>query len=77
MFNLKALLKFINTNNDGFVQKSEIQQFLGTQKSPSIFNGYLNSISNDVDNNTFINDMLNIMQKAKAENNQNYLAEVL
>ena len=70
MFNLKALLKFINTNNDGFVQKSEIQQFLGTQKSPSIFNGYLNSISNDVDNNTFINDMLNIMQKAKAENNQ-------
>ena len=69
MFNLNALLKFINTNNDGFVQKSEIQEFIGTQKSPSIFSGYLSSISNDVDNNTFLNDMFSIMQRAKKENN--------
>lgn len=70
MFNLNALLKFINVNNDGYIQKSEIQQLLEKQKSPSIFNDYFNSISSDVDNNTFINDMLNIIQKAKAENNQ-------
>ena len=69
MFNLNALLKFINVNNDAYIQKSEIQKFLGTQKSPSIFSDYLNSISNDIDNNTFLKDMFNIMQQAKVKNN--------
>lgn len=70
MFNLNALLKFINTNNDSYVQKSEIEQFVGKQKSPSVFSDYFNSIQNDVDNNTFLNDMFSIIQKAKEENNQ-------
>ena len=64
MFNLNALLKFINVNNDAYIQKSEIQEFLGTQKSPSIFSDYLNSISNDIDNNTFLKDIFNIMQNS-------------
>ena len=70
MFSLKALLKFINTDNDKFVQKSEIQQFLKTQKSSSIFTDYLNSVQEQVDSNTFLDDMFNIMQKAREQNNQ-------
>ncbi len=67
--NLNALLKFIDSSGDGYIQKSEIQQFLGTQKSPSVFNDYFNSVTSDIDKNTFLSDMCNIMQRAK-ENNQ-------
>ncbi len=70
MFNLNALLKFININNDEYVQKTEIEQFIGKQKSPSIFNDYFNSMSKDIDNRTFLNDMTNIMDKAITKNNQ-------
>lgn len=70
MFNLEALLRFINVNGDEVIQKSEVEDFVAKQQSPSIFSNYFNSMSGDVDNYTFIEDMFNIMQKAKAEKNQ-------
>ena len=70
MFNLDALLRFINVNGDEIIQKSEVEDFVAKQQTPSIFSNYFNSMSGDVDNDTFLNDMHNIMQRAKAENNQ-------
>lgn len=70
MFNLDALLRFINVNGDEVIQKSEVEDFVAKQQSPSIFSNYFNSMSGDVDNDTFFKDMYNIMEKAKTEKNQ-------
>ena len=48
MFNLSALIRMINTNNDQYIQKDEIKNFVEKQKSPSVFNEYFASIGSDI-----------------------------
>ena len=44
MFNISALIKLIDTNNDTTIQKSEMNDFLKSQDSqkPSLFTEYFN-----------------------------------
>ena len=67
MFNLSALIRMINTNNDQYIQKDEIKNFVEKQKSPSIFNEYFTSIDKDVDVSEFEKQMDKIANKAKAD----------
>ena len=53
MFNFSAFINFINTNNDEKITQKEIKKFQKTQAEPSIFDGYLNSIKNEVNINEF------------------------
>ena len=50
MFNLTALIKLINTNNDGTIQHQEMNDFMKSQDNsePSIFSDFFNSIKSDV-----------------------------
>lgn len=50
MFNLMALIKLINTNNDSTIQRQEMSDFMQSQDSnkPSIFTEIFNSIKSDV-----------------------------
>ena len=59
MFDLNALMKFINVNNDGCIQKREMTQFSNKIESSSIFSNYFNSITNDTDIASVENDIIN------------------
>lgn len=74
MFNIPALLKFINSNNDKLIQKSEIKDFLETQNSnnPSIFDKYFNTISSDISIEDFKTNMQEIELQARESGNKNY-----
>ena len=49
-FNLNALIKLINKNNDDTIQKTELDQFMKTQNRTkgSVFTNYFSSISSDI-----------------------------
>lgn len=67
MFNLSALIRMINTNNDQYIQKDEIKNFVEKQKSPSVFNEYFASIGTDINISEFSEQMYQIADKAKAD----------
>ena len=67
MFNLSALIRMINTNNDQYIQKDEIKNFVEKQKSPSVFNEYFASIEGNVEISEFGEQMDKIADKAKAD----------
>lgn len=67
MFNLSALIRMINTNNDQYIQKDEIKNFVEKQKSPSVFNEYFASIGSDINISEFSEQMYQIADKAKAD----------
>lgn len=67
MFNLSALIKMINTNNDQYIQKDEIKNFVEKQKSTSVFNEYFASIGSDINISEFSEQMYQIADKAKAD----------
>ena len=70
MFNLNAMLKFINVNNDEVIQKSEISQFVDKLESPSIFGSYFNSITNDTDISTIEKGIMEVIQQINSENKE-------
>ena len=67
MFNLSAFIRMINTNNDQYIQKDEIKNFVEKQKSPSVFNQYFASIGSDINISEFSERMYQIADKAKAD----------
>ena len=65
MLNIFGLVKMINTNEDQFIQKDEVQDFIKKQKSPSVFNEYLQSINDQVDVWEFQEQMAQIAWETK------------
>ena len=65
MLNIFGLVKMINTNKDQFIQKDEVQNFIEKQKSPSVFNEYLQSINDQVNVWEFQEHMGQIAWEAK------------
>ena len=63
MFNINALIKFINKNNDDLISRKEIQTFQQSQKSNSIFSEYFNSINSDIEISEFTNNIYEIYDK--------------
>lgn len=63
MFNINALIKFINKNNDDLISRKEIQTFQQSQKSNSIFSEYFDSINSDVKISEFTNNIYEIYDK--------------
>lgn len=71
MFSFNAFVNWINRNNDQIVQQSEISDFLKSQKAPSIFTEYFNTINSDVDIESFRNNVANIIEEEFAKGNEN------
>ncbi|GEM_PF-5639878 len=65
MLNIFGLVKMINTNKDQSIQKDEVQNFIKKQKSPSVFNEYLQSINDQVNIWEFQDHMEQIALEAK------------
>ncbi len=65
MLNIFGLVKMINTNKDQFIQKDEVQKFIKKQKSPSVFNEYLQSINDQVNIREFQEHMGQIAWEAE------------
>ncbi len=63
MFNIQALIKKINSNNDQYIQKEEeVQDFLKKQQKPSVFNNYFESINEQTNLRDFENQMFQITE---------------
>lgn len=67
MLNIKGLIKMLNTNNDQFIQKNEINDFVKKTKGLSIFSNYFNSIDEQVDIREFETQLYGIAFKEKKE----------
>lgn len=62
MFNIQALIKMINSNNDQYIKKEEVQDFLKKQQKPSIFNNYFESINEEINLMKFENQVYQIAE---------------
>ena len=62
MFNIQALIKMINSNNDQCIQKEEVQDFLKKQQKPSVFNNYFESINEEINLMNFENQVYQIAE---------------
>ncbi len=67
MFNLTALIKLINTNNDSTIQRQEMSDFMQSQDSnkPSIFTEFFNSIKSDVSIEQFKYGIQGVVQQQR------------
>ena len=68
MFDISSLIKLINTSNDKIIQKSEVETYMKQNKSPSIFTEYFSTFKDDVDINTFKNDLVTLIKEAETSN---------
>jgi len=65
MFDISSLIKLINTNNDKIIQKAEVETYMKQNKSPSIFMEYFSTFKDDLDINTFNNDLVTLSKEAE------------
>lgn len=75
MLNLRALVKMINTNKDQYIQKDEVENFIQKQKTPSVFNDYLNSINDKVNVWEFEEQMYKIAKELEVETGKDATVE--
>ena len=64
MFDISSLIKLINTSNDKIIQKAEVETYMKQNKSPSIFTEYFSTFKDDLDINTFNNDLVTLSKDA-------------
>lgn len=70
MFDISSLIKLINTNNDKIIQKAEVETYMKQNKSPSIFMEYFSTFKDDLDINTFNNDLITLSKEAETKNSE-------
>ena len=68
MFDISSLIKLIKTNNDKIIQKAEVETYMKQNKSPSIFTEYFSTFKDDLDINTFNNDLVTLSKEAETKN---------
>lgn len=70
MFDISSLIKLINTNNDKIIQKTEVETYMKQNKSPSIFMEYFSTFKDDLDIDTFNNDLITLSKEAETKNSE-------